>query len=258
MFSSSRFRFHGPSRRDAGVAAGLAAGALPLLRVGGDGAGGRQRNGGRRWTSTRRRGKSGLAAAIATRNEAADRLEKAKAAEAQAGDLLMSALVRLEEARAAIVEAHEAAPQRLLEAAASGVLTMDRPLTAAWAAEADAEHDVAALRRAVAAARAAIAEAEKALMLSQIRVDSACKPVLAADLGRILAATEGLKRQFDETRATLAFLAGPLPPGSPLRLKVDDALECAPARNLEPPAEWRKAREALMRDARAPLPSEIN
>jgi hypothetical protein len=197
-----------------------------------------------------------LAAAIAARDEAADRLEKAKAAEAQAGDLLMSALVRLEEARAAIVEAHEAAPQRLLEAAASGVLTMDRPLTAALAAEADAEHDVAALRRAVATARAAIAEAEKALMIREIRVDSACKPVLAADLGRVLAAAEGLKRKFDETRATLAFLAGSLPPGSPLRLRIYDALECAPARNLEPPAEWLKARADLMRDAAAPLPAQ--
>jgi hypothetical protein len=124
------------------------------------------------------------------------------------------------------------------------------------AAESDAEHDVAALRRALATARAAIAEAEKALMFKQIRVESAAKPILAAEADRFLVETEALKAQFDKMRAALSFLSSSLPAGSPLRLRIDTALECAPARTLTPPAEWQKAREALMRDANAPLPND--
>jgi hypothetical protein len=202
--------------------------------------------------------RAALAAAIAERDAAGNRLEAARGAVERVSDLLAAALVKLEARRAAVIEAEETAPQRILEMASSGSLTLDRHLKQARSDAASAEDDVAGLRSAIATARAAVAEAERSLMLKQIPVDACCKPVLAADLGRILAAAEGLKRKFDETRATLSFLSAALPPGSPLRLRIDDAIECAPARNLEPPAEWLKARADLMRDARAPLPSEIN
>jgi chromosome segregation ATPase len=193
-----------------------------------------------------------LAAAIEARDEAAAEVETARAAVERISDQLYDAQRRLEEARAQASEKVSERVAALVAGGAVAVAARDR------FAERDAEDAVTACRAAKDLCKAAVAEAERSLMLKQLRVDSACKPVLAADIARVLAAAEGLKRKFDETRATLTFLAGSLPPGAPLRLRVDDALECAPARDLEPPAEWRKAREALMRDARAPLPSEIN
>jgi hypothetical protein len=193
-----------------------------------------------------------LAAAIEARNEAAAEAETARAAVERISDQLYDAQRRLEEARA---QASEKASERVAALVAGGdvaVAARDR------FAERDAEDAVAACRAAKDLCKAAVAEAERSLMLKQLPVDACCRSVLSAEIGRILARAEALKAQFEKARAALSFLAGSLPPGSPLRLRIDDAIECAPARNLEPPAEWRKAREALMRDARAPLPSEIN
>jgi hypothetical protein len=193
-----------------------------------------------------------LAAAIAARDEAAAEAETARAAVERISDQLYDAQRRLEEARA---QASEKVSERVAALVTGGdALVVDRDRFA----ERDAEDAVAACRAAKDLCKAAVAEAERSLMLKQLRVDACCRPVLSAEIGRILARAEALKAKFDHVRAALAFLSASLPPGSPLRLKVDDAIECAPARNLEPPAEWRKAREALMRDARAPLPSEIN
>jgi hypothetical protein len=132
------------------------------------------------------------------------------------------------------------APLRLLEAAETGVLVVDRPLNAALAAESDAEQDVAPSRRAVATFRAAIPEAERALAGAQWRVNEACKPVLAAEAAPLLVEAESLKAEFDKMRAALSFLSSSLPAGSTLRLLIDNALACAPARNLEPPANGAK------------------
>jgi hypothetical protein len=144
----------------------------------------------------------------------------------------------------------------LLEAAETGVL--ERPLEMALINEGAAEHDVAASRLAVATSRAAIAEAERALAGAQWRVNESCKPVLASEAGRIIAGAEALAIKFNEMRATLSFLAASLPPGSPLRLRIDKALAFAPASNLIPPEEWRKAHAALMRDAATLLPKDLN
>lgn len=198
-----------------------------------------------------------LAAAIAARDTAGARLVKAKEAGDMAADLLAAALAKRDAARAAVVDAEETAPMRVLEMAASGTLTMDRHLKATKAAEADACDDVEGLRAAVAASRAAIADAERALMYAQTKVDAACKPVLTADIARIIAGVETLKARFDKARAALSFLSASLPPGAALHLRTANALEATPARNLAPPVEWQKAREALTRDANAPLPSAL-
>jgi hypothetical protein len=199
-----------------------------------------------------------LARAITARDAAVATLEKAVAVEKRAEDLLFEKLAALEEARAAVVEAHGVSPLRLIEAATTGVLVMDRPLEMALTAESDAENDVAASRRVVATSRAAIAEAERALAGLQWRVDERCKPVLAAEAGRIIAGAEALAAKFNDARAVLSFLAASLPAGSPLRLRIDSALACAPARNLQLPEEWRKAHAALLRDAATPLPKDLN
>jgi hypothetical protein len=198
--------------------------------------------------------RAALAEAIEARDEAGNRLEAAKAAEERVSDLLAASLVKLQAAQAEVVELHESGPQRVLEMASTGVLTMDRPLKAAKAAEADARDDVEEIRRTLTTCKTAIAEAERALMYAQMKVDNAAKPILAAEAVRIITVVEALQAKFNAMRAILSFLSAAIPPGSPLRLKVDDALECAPARNLEPPAEWLKARADLMRDANAPLP----
>jgi hypothetical protein len=199
-----------------------------------------------------------LARAIEARDAAVATLEKAKAAEKRREDILFEKLAELEDARAAVVEAHGESPLRLLEAATTGVLTLDRPLEMALVTESDAEEAVTASRRALSTSRAAIAEAERALAGLQGRVDERCKPVLAAEAGRIIAGAEALAAKFNDARAVLSFLAASLPAGSPLRLRIDSALACAPARNLQLPEEWRKAHAALLRDAATPLPKDLN
>jgi hypothetical protein len=127
-----------------------------------------------------------LAAAIAVRDAAAAMVEKALATEAQASDRHFAKLAARDAAQAAVVEAHGVSPLRLIEAAESGVLTLDRPLEMALTAESEAEDAVAASRRAVATSRAAIAEAQKSLEGAQWRVNEACKPVVAAEAAPLL------------------------------------------------------------------------
>jgi hypothetical protein len=200
--------------------------------------------------------RAALAAAIAERDAAGNRLEAARGAVERVSDLLAAALVKQQAAQAEVVELHESAPQRILEMASTGVLTMDRPLKAAKAAETDACEDVEEIRRTLTTCKTAIAEAERALMYAQMKVDNAAKPILAAEAVRVLVEAEALKVKFDKMRATLAFLGGALPAGSPLVLRFDNALEATPARNLAPPPDWVAWRGALLRDAAAPLPAQ--
>jgi len=196
-----------------------------------------------------------LASAIAARDGAARRLEAAENAVEQTAELLAGALAKLETAKSAVVDAHESAPRRLLEMAATGALSLDRPLNAAQADVAAAENELAAVRSTLVLARATVTEAERAHMFAQLRVDDRCKPILVAEVPRIIAEVEALKAKFDKARATLSFLSEALPPGSPLRLRINDAVEAKPARSLPEPDEWRAAKEALLRDAHAPLPA---
>jgi chromosome segregation ATPase len=196
--------------------------------------------------------RAALAAAIEARNEAADEVERSRAAVERVSDQLYEAQRRLEEARA---QASEKVSERVAALVAGGdALVVDRDRFA----ERDAEDAITACRAARDLCKSALSDAEASLGYAQMKTESATKPVLAAEVDRFLVETEALKAQFEKARAALSFLAGSLPPGSPLRLRIYDALECAPARNLEPPPEWLKARADLMRDARAPLPSEIN
>jgi TATA-binding protein-associated factor Taf7 len=194
--------------------------------------------------------RAALAQAILARDEAAAEAETARAAVERIDDQLYEAQRRLEEVRA---HAGEKASERIAALVAGGdALVVERDRFA----ERDAEDAVTACRAARDLCKAAIAEAEKVLMFAQIRVESAAKPILAAEADRLLVEAEALKAKFDDVRAVLLFLSSSLPAGSPLLLRLDNALEAKPARNLPAPAEWRKAHEALMRDAGAPLPGD--
>ena len=191
-----------------------------------------------------------LAAAIATRDEAAAEAETARAAVERIDDQLYEAQRRLEEVRA---QAGEKVSERIAALVAGGdALVVDRDRFA----ERDAEDAVTACRAARELCKAAIAEAERALMYAQMKVDSAAKPILAAEAVRVLVEAEALKAKFDEARAVLMFLASSLPAGSPSLLRLENALEAKPAMYLPVPDEWKKAREALLRDANAPLPRD--
>jgi hypothetical protein len=189
-----------------------------------------------------------LARAIEARDAAAAEVERAKVAAERIGDQLYEARARLEEVRA---QAGERESERVAALVAGGdvaVVERDR------FAERNAQDAVTACRAARDLCKAAVADAEASLGYKKLRVEAAVRPILVAEAGRIIKDVEDMKVKFDEMRATLAFLSRALPAGKPLSLRIDAALDVAPAQRLELPAKWRQAHEALMRDADWPLP----
>jgi hypothetical protein len=199
-----------------------------------------------------------LAKAISARDDAARRLQAAQDAADMAGELLAQTLARREAARCVVIAAEEGQAGRLLAMVSTGALTLDKHLEASRADLAAVESDLAAVRNTLALARATVAEAERAHMFAQLRVDEKCKVILASKIPGVLITAEKLKSEFNKVRSVLFFLDGSLTPGSPLSHRINAALESAPARNLVPPPNWVAWRDALLCDAYAPLPSELN
>jgi hypothetical protein len=128
-------------------------------------------------------------------------------------------------------------------------------------ADLDAAEGLLAAKDALATCVAHLKDPEIDLRHAEWHVEQALAPVLAGEADRVLAEAERLKGELDGVRAILAFLQSSLEGGSSLQHRVMFALPSPPPGVLAPDyrlhpalAAWRDAREALMRDADAPLP----
>jgi hypothetical protein len=207
--------------------------------------------------------RAALAEAIGERDEAERKAEAAKSAVERASALLEAAEARCEETQAALVGRRSEGAQRVLEAATTGAPGMpDVSMREARVADLDAADALEAAKSALASCMATLKNAEGDLRHEQWRVETAVAPVLAASADRVVAEAARLKDELDGVRAILAFLQRSLEAGSPLQHRVMMALPPSPPGVFAPDyrshpalAAWRDAREALLRDAAAPMPN---
>jgi hypothetical protein len=206
--------------------------------------------------------RAALAAAIVQRDAAQRKVDAAKASVERASALVEAAEGRCAAAVAALATRRKEGAQRVLEMATTGAAGMpDVSTREASQADLDAAEGLLAAKDALATCVAHLKDPEADLRHAEWHVERALSPVLAAEADRVLAETERLKDELEGARAVLAFLQSSLEPGSPLQRKVMFALPATPPGEREVDlrqhpalAPWRDAREALTRDADAPLP----
>ena len=107
---------------------------------------------------------------------------------------------------------------------------------------------------------ASIAEYEAELRRAERRVENAIAEITASAIDGVVAQAETLRRELDGEQAVLWFLAHASPLGE-AAYRASVALPLTPPGAVWPDyqrhptlAPWRTAREALLRDADAPLP----
>jgi hypothetical protein len=105
----------------------------------------------------------------------------------------------------------------------------------------------------------ALADAEEDARRARARVEAAAAVVLAGEVDRLIAEAEAHQATLDAKHATLIWLRTVLPSGEQQQ-RINWALPPPPPPGVKPrdyrsPEEWIEAREALLTDADAPLPS---
>jgi hypothetical protein len=121
-------------------------------------------------------------------------------------------------------------------------------------AEAEAGRAIETCNAALALLRTELADAERALELRTRRVRDAAGAVIAAErLAEMLAESERLRGELAAREAVLSFLHPYIPRDQ--AAKVEKALVSSDVRGEHPSVDsWRRAIEALTRDANADLP----
>ena len=195
---------------------------------------------------------------IAERDQIARRLDTARTAAGRVGEALRDARARVEAAKAAAADATDAHAEALL---GGQIALADRPMRRVRAGERDAEADIAAARGAPAKVEASIGEYEAELRRAERRVENAIAEIMASAIDGVIAKAETSRRELDDEHAVLSFLAHSSPPGNEAAYRASVALPSTPPGAPWPDyqrrpalAPWRAAREALLRDADAPLP----
>jgi hypothetical protein len=192
-----------------------------------------------------------LAAAIARRSEADGKLVAARAACAKVEAAIADAETRILAAQAAKGRAIDRHAVQLLRDGVVGV--MERP-----PAEDAAEMELQAAKQALSAGLGIVADYEDDLRRAQRKVEAAVAAVMAGSVIPALEAVEAAGRELEARRAILTHLrsfAGP-----ELYFRLEQALPSQPPGSrvdyVSHPAvgPWRAWREALLRDADAPLP----
>jgi hypothetical protein len=106
---------------------------------------------------------------------------------------------------------------------------------------------------------ASVADAKDGLQYAQLGVERAVAPVFVGALDGLLAEAATLREQLDGKYAVMLWLRDLLPPGDE-RQKIARALPRPPPPGVlgpdyRPPSAWVEARQALLTDPNAPLPT---
>ena len=120
----------------------------------------------------------------------------------------------------------------------------------------DAADDLEVAKEALAMFEGARGECDDGLRRAERRVAQAIEPIMAGEIDRLISEAEALRGALEGKRAILACLGHWFDLGAPERLKLRLALGDASWPGLNHPAAepWRRAREALGRDADVSLP----
>jgi len=209
-----------------------------------------------------------LAQVIADRDAAEAITHRARDAANRAQGLIAEAEAKLADAQAAVEKAREAQARRAVKAAKSGAAPPpDATARNARLAEADAQDSLEAARAASEACVAALVPHERDLEYAQRLVAKAADDVIRAECGsRLFRETEALQAQLIAARVALRYLLGNNQIPEPENKAANTLLgyrqfpsfygniEWADHDRHQTTVAWKEAREALMRDAGAPLP----
>jgi hypothetical protein len=202
-----------------------------------------------------------LASAIEAAAKAESDALSGHSAVARASAMVAGAEARLKSAQSDVIDAKEAQAARLLTAVSSGTATLpDRSVRDARAEELDASDNLEACLAALVSAQAAAAERDFQLGRAREHVADAASVVLAGAIEATLAKAETLRSELHSSLAAVNFLHSTCfkwPPTDESR-RVESHLYLPPFQPTfdDPMAEpWRRAFDALQRDADALLPS---
>jgi hypothetical protein len=201
-----------------------------------------------------------LAESILDRDAKAKATELAREAVERSNELVADAERHEDAVKIALTSAREGREARLREAVESGsVIEKPPPSSQARFALDDAAAELEIARKVLATSTASLAFAVDAQQWAQRKVEAAAAPVLAGEIDRLIVEAVSLQAALDDKHATLLWLRGVLPPVEEYQ-RIGRALPPPPppgvkARDYRPPAEWVAAREALLVDADALLPS---
>ena len=225
-----------------------------------------------------------LAEAIERSTDAERIAIAAREAVTRASEMVKAATAQLDDATADVATARERQATNMAAAAKSGAASSpDKSMREARAQEIDASDELDAARAALAACEAALIEPEKTHTNAQQYVESCADAVMATGVAALLVEAEAIQRELGVKRAVLQFLrkdciepycpaseiinwdevnAGGVPRSkkneAPAVSKFLDAPVFSFYDTTHPAIEpWRAARDALMRDASAPLPGAV-
>jgi hypothetical protein len=203
-----------------------------------------------------------LAECIRDRDAKAKATALAREAVEKANELVAEAERHAEAVKSALSSARDGREARLREAIEGGAV-IEKPASTSQARFAldDAEDELEIARKVLATSAASLAFAIDAQRWAQHKVEAAVTPILTAETGRLLDEAAKLREQFDAKCATLIWLRDTcLAPGGDERQRINSMLPPSPPPGVagpeyRPPADWIAAREALLADPDARLPS---
>jgi len=195
-----------------------------------------------------------LADAIERQRETTAALERIEAARVKAASLRYAAEQRINDAQAAIDDARESAPGRLVDRLLSDDADTaggDDPEASATAALARAEADERTAAEACALLDGQIAEARGSARLAEVRVGDRIAAVLQAEaFPQLIARLEALRYEV----AAMSLIMGAVSRFAPMGYHYE-AQRNYPDASMAGAHAWRDAVERLRQDAGAPLPA---
>jgi hypothetical protein len=201
-----------------------------------------------------------LAECILDRDAKAKATELAREAVERSNELVADAERHEEAVKIALSSARDGREARLREAVESGsVIEKPPPSSPARFALDDAAAELEIARRVLATSTASLAFAIDAQPWAQRKVEACVTPILVGEIDRLIAEAVSHQAALDAKHATLLWLRHVLPPVEQhMRLNFALPPPTPPgvrARDYPPPSEWVAARQQLLKNADAPLPS---
>jgi hypothetical protein len=201
-----------------------------------------------------------LGECILDRDAKAKATELAREAVERSNELVADAERHEEAVKIALTNARDGREARLRQAIEGGAAIEKVPSTREQRfAELDAADELAAAKSVLTNCAASLTFAANDLQWAHRKVEAAAAPVLAGEIDRLIAEAESLQAALDGKHATLLWLRHVLPPVEQHQ-RINFALPPptppgVKARDYRAPADWVAAREQLLVDASAPLPS---
>jgi hypothetical protein len=202
-----------------------------------------------------------LAEVIVDRDAKAKATELAREAVERSNELVADAERHEEAVKIALSSARDGREARLREAIESGSV-IEKPPSSSQARFAldDAAAELEIARKVLATSTASLGFALDAQRWAERKAETCVAPILTAEVDRLLVDVARLSDELHGKREVLLWLRSQLLPGGDERMRINAVLPppAAPGvreTDYRTPAEWIAAREALLHDANAPLPS---